>query len=95
MDSNDMVKYLISMREYTIITDNNDDIKIKYLMENNNMNVYYYNLNNLYDKDKILNILKNQYNNELFFDNNLWIFHKGNFIGFKDDIHKIILNYNK
>lgn len=52
-------------------------------------------LNNLYDKDKILNILKNQYNNDAYFDNNLWIFHKGNFIGFKDDIHKIILNYNK
>jgi len=93
MKPNDMINYLTSFKDYTIITTDDNCKSIEDLMIKNDMKVYYVNLNNLLDKNEILEILINKYNN---FDSseNLWIFYKGFFIGSRNDIYKIIKNKN-
>jgi hypothetical protein len=89
MKPNDMINYLTSFKDYTIITTDDNCKSIEDLMIKNDMKVYYVNLNNLLDKNEILDILINKYNN---FDSseNLWIFYRGFFIGSRYDIYKII-----
>ena len=89
MKPNDMINYLTSFKDYTIITTDDNCKSIEDLMIKNDMKVYYVNLNNLFDKKEILDILINKYNN---FDSseNLWIFYRGFFIGSRYDIYKII-----
>ena len=93
MKPNDMIDYLTSIKDYTIITTNDKNKTLQDYMINNGMNVYYVNLNNILDKNEILNILTNKYN---YLDNteNLWIFYKGYFFGSKNDIYKVIKNKN-
>ena len=86
---NDLITYLTSIKEYTIITDNENNKSLEELMIKNDMNVYYVNLNNLLDKNEILTILKKKYNN-IDTAENLWIFHQGFFLGSRYDINKII-----
>lgn len=88
MNSHETLEYITSIKEYTIIAVGD---KHKYLQEemiNNNMNTYYINLNNIFDKNELLDILKERYK---YFDNSkqLWIFHKNYLIGSKEDVYKI------
>ena len=89
MTPNEMISYLTTFREYTIITVGNDYKKLEEIMINKKINVYYVDLNNIFDKKDILSFLRDKYNN---YDSaeDLWIFHKGFFIGSYNDIIKII-----
>lgn len=88
-----IVDYLTSIKDYTIITDNDKNKDIEELMNQNNINVYYFNINNLLNKNEILDVLKYNHNN-LETAENLWIFYKGHFIGSRNDALKLI-NKNK
>jgi hypothetical protein len=90
LNPSNMIDLLISIKEYTIITDNDSNKDLEELMARNNLNVYYINLNNLLDKNDILSYLKQNYNN-LESAENLWIFYKGYIIGSRNEINNIIL----
>lgn len=85
----DQVNYLTSMRDYTIITIGNSSKKLEDHMNENGLNVYYANLDNMLDKEDILKYLIKEYKN---YDSGgyLWIFHRGFFIGSRNDIDDII-----
>lgn len=89
MKPNDMVNLLISIKEYTIITEGDNNKKLEELMLNNNMNVYYADVNNLLNKDEILSFLKTKYSH-LESGENLWIFYKGFILGSRDVIYGIV-----
>ena len=90
---NDMINILTSIKEYTIITEGDKNKKLEELMLNNNMNVYYADLNNLLNKDEILTYLKTKYNH-LENGENLWIFYKGFILGSCDVVYGIIKKKN-
>lgn len=85
----DQINYLTSMRDYTIITIGNSSKKLEDYMNENGLNVYYANLDNMLDKEDILKYLIKEYKN---YDAGgyLWIFHRGFFIGSRNDIDDII-----
>jgi hypothetical protein len=91
MQSNAMINYLTSIRDYTIITDTDKNKELEELMTENNFKVYYVNINNLLNKNDILETLKKEHNN-LETGENLWIFHKGFFLGSRSDVYKLIKN---
>ena len=94
MKPTDMLKYLTSIKDYTIITVGDKNRNIEELMYKNNMNVYYVNLNNIFDKNEIITILETKY--KYFYNNEyLWFFYRGNFIGTREDIYKMIENKQK
>jgi hypothetical protein len=93
MKPHDMIDYLTSIKDYTIITVDDKNKVLQDQMINNDMNVYYVNLNNIMDKNEILNILINKYKH-LDTGENLWIFHKGYFFGSREDVYKIISKKN-
>lgn len=89
LNSASMIDYLVSLKEYTIITDTDKYKHLQEKMIDCGLNVYYVNLNNVYDKNEIIKLLKLKFNN---FDSseNIWFFHKGFLFGSSDDIYKII-----
>lgn len=89
-----IVDYLTSIKDYTIITDNDKNKDIEELMNQNNINVYYFNINNLLNKNEVIDILKYTHNN-LEDGENLWIFYKGHFIGSRNDAIKLISKNKK
>jgi len=89
-----ILNYLTSIKDYTIITDNDKNKDIEELMNQNNINVYYFNINNLLNKNEILDVLKYNHNN-LETAENLWIFYRGHFIGSRNDALKIINKIKK
>jgi len=91
MKSNYMIDYLTSIKDYTIITYSDSNKELEELMISNDFKVYYVNINNLLDKDEILDTLKKSHNN-LETGENLWVFHKGFFFGSRNDIYKLIKN---
>ena len=91
MRSNYMIDYLTSIKDYTIITDSDRNKELEELMISNDFKVYYVNINNLLNKDEILDILKKNHNN-LETAENLWVFHKGFFFGSRNDVYKLIKN---
>jgi len=93
MKPQDMINYLTSIKDYTIITVGEKHKNLEEMMIINDMKVYYVNLNNILDKNEILNILTNKYR-YLDSGENLWIFCRGSFIGSKEDIYKIIREKN-
>ena len=94
MKPNDMINLLTSIKEYTIITEGNDNKNLEELMLNNNMNVYYADVNNLLNKDEVLSYLKTKYCN-LESGENLWIFYKGFILGSRDVVYGIVKKHNK
>lgn len=94
MNSNDLINYLTSIKDYTIITVGEDYKNLEDYMNNNTMKVYYVNLNNVFDKNEVLTILRKKYNN-IETAEDLWIFYQGYFIGSKDEIYRIINKKNK
>jgi hypothetical protein len=89
MQPRDMINYLTSIKDYTIITIDEKSKNLEEYMINNDMKVYYVNLNDIFDKKEILNILKSKYKH-LDSGEDLWIFHRGFFIGSREDVYKII-----
>jgi len=94
MKPNDMISYLTSIKDYTIITVGDDNKDIEELMYKNNMKVYYVNLDNIFDKIEIIEILKKNYKN-INSSEYLWVFYRGFFMGSREDINKIIENKQK
>ena len=85
----DMVNYLTSFEDFTIITVGENNKKISDDMINKHLNVYYFDLNNLIDKTEILDYLRSKYKNYNSGED-LWIFHKGFFIGSGLEIYKLL-----
>jgi len=89
MKPNDMINLLTSIKEYTIITEGENNKSLEELMLNNNMNVYYADVNNLLNKDEILSYLKLKYSH-LESGENLWIFYKGFILGSRDVVYGMV-----
>jgi hypothetical protein len=89
MNPKNMLDILISIREYTIITDNENDKELVELLNSVNKNTYFININNLLDKENILNVLKEKYSH-LDSGENLWIFYKGFILGSREVIYDIV-----
>ena len=88
MNPKDLIKYITSFKDYTIITDSEKYMNLYYLIESKKTNVYYLNVHNMIDSDEILETLKNDYNS-FDMNDNLWIFFKGHFIGSNEIIEKL------
>ena len=58
MKPTDMINYITSIKDYTIISTNDKNKNLQENMINNNMNAYYVNINNIFDKDEILKFVK-------------------------------------
>lgn len=88
----EMFKYFISLRDYTIITTGNRNRYIEDIMNINNMNVYYVNIDNLIDNVNFKNFLKNKYNyiNYSNESDNVWIFYRGDYVASKNDFMNLI-----
>ena len=89
MKPNDLINYLTSIKDYTIITIGDKSKNLENLMINKNLKVYYVDLNNLLNKDELLIFLKEKYNTFEVSDD-LWIFYQGFYIGCGEDIHSLI-----
>jgi hypothetical protein len=89
MTPKNMLDVLTSIKEYTIITDNDENKKLVDLLNNINKNVYYINTNNLLDKENIIKYLKEKYSH-LETGENLWIFYRGFILGSRNEIYNII-----
>ena len=89
MNPNDLINYLTSIKDYTIITVGDKSKNLENLMINKNLKVYYVDLNNLLNKDEILIFLKEKYNT-LEISDDLWIFYQGFYIGSGEDIYNFI-----
>ena len=92
MKSIDMIRYLTSIDDYTIITIGDNNRYIQDLMIMNNMKVYYANIDNLLDNVNLKKYLKTRYNyinceNE---NENAWIFHRGEYVASKNDFMTFI-----
>ena len=89
MNPPEMVNYLTSFKDYTIITHGEQNKILKEKMQQHNMNVYYVNIENLYDKEPIFLFLKDKYRN-LYSDDDIWVFHRGFYLGSGEDILNLI-----
>ena len=92
----EMINYLTSIEDYTIITIGDKNRYIQDLMIMNNMKVYYANINNLLDNVNLKKYLKTRYNyinceNE---NENAWIFHRGEYVASRNDFMNFIKEKN-
>lgn len=88
----EMINYLTSIEDYTIITIGDKNRYIQDLMIMNNMKVYYANIDNLLDNINLKKYLKTRYNyinceNE---NENAWIFDRGEYVASKNDFMNLI-----
>lgn len=72
----DMVNYLTSFEDFTIITIGDKNKKLCDKFIERNLKIYYFDLNNLLDKTEVLNYLRAKYINYNSGED-LWLFHKG------------------
>jgi len=93
MKPREIINYVTSFRDYTIITVGNENKKIFDLFENEKINIYYMNLDNIFDKNYVLYELRDDYKN-VESGSDFWLFYKGHYIGGKEVVMKII-NKNK
>jgi len=89
MKPEDMIQYVSSFKDYTIISDNDDNKDLEYLMLKNNLQTYYFNVDNLLNKEVVLDYLFMKYRNYNSGEN-LWIFHRGFFFGSREDVYSLI-----
>jgi hypothetical protein len=89
MNPPEMVNYLTSFKDYTIITHGEQNKILEEKMQQHNMNVYYVNIENLLDKEDIALFLKNKYRN-MYSDDDIWVFHRGFYLGSGEDILDLI-----
>ena len=91
---NDMLDILTSIKEYTIITDNDNDVLLYNNFTSLHNNVYFVNVNNLLDKKDMLSYLNEKYSN-IDTGENLWLFYRGFMLGSRDTIIRCINKYNQ
>jgi hypothetical protein len=89
MSPKNMLDVLTSIKEYTIITDNETNKELVDLLNTVNKNAYFVNTNNLLDKDSMIQYLKEKYSH-LDSGENLWIFYKGFILGSREVIYDVI-----
>ena len=89
MKPNDILNYITSIKDYTIITDTDNNKDLYDLMNNSANNVYYFNINNILDKESLLIYLQEKYKH-INSGENLWIFYKGFILGDRSVIYNII-----
>jgi hypothetical protein len=89
MKPEDMVRYVSSFKDYTIISDNDNNKDLEDFMIQNNIQTYYFNVDNLLNKGEIIEYLLRNSNN---YDSgeNLWIFHRGFLFGSSEDVYNLI-----
>jgi hypothetical protein len=90
MKSESMISYLTSIKDYTILS-NRDDNKIKDLLDDKKLQYYYVNIENLLDKKDIYDFLTKKYKNVNNIDN-MWVFYKGFYMGNGDELLELIKN---
>jgi len=61
MKPEDMVQYVSSFKDYTIISDNDKNKDLELFMLKNNLQTYYFSLNNLLNKKEVLDYLLKKY----------------------------------
>jgi hypothetical protein len=83
---NNMIDYLTSIKDYTIISVGNKNRYLENLLDEKEYKVYYVNLENLIKYNDILKYLKLEYNN----NEDLWIFYKGSYMGSIDEINNLL-----
>jgi hypothetical protein len=88
-NNNDLINYLVGFKDYTIISEGYKNKYLESLLMENNINVYYVNVDNLLNKDDVLDFMKKKYRNCNSGDN-LWFFYKGFFMGSYDELLEII-----
>jgi len=93
MKPRELINYFTSFRDYTIITVGDENKNIYNLFENEKINIYYMNLDNIFDKNEILYTLRNDHKN-IESGADFWLFYQGHYIGGKEVVTKII-NKNK
>lgn len=93
MKPKELINYFTSFRDYTIITVGDENKKIYDLFESEKINIYYMNLDNIFDKNDVLCALRENYKN-VESGSDFWLFYKGYYIGGKEVVMKII-NKNK
>jgi hypothetical protein len=89
MNPNDMINYLISIKDYTVITKGEKNRNLEELLYKKNIEVYYINIENLLDSKEILEFLQKKYKNIDSIENT-WIFYRGHFFGSIEDIYQKI-----
>jgi hypothetical protein len=89
MNPKNMLDILTSIKEYTIITDNEVNKELVDLLNSINKNAYFVNTNNLLDKDNIISYLKDNYSH-LDSGENLWIFYRGYILGSREVIYDTV-----
>jgi hypothetical protein len=89
MKPEDMIQYVSSFKDYTIISDNDNNKDLENFMIKNNIQTYYFNVDNLLNKKEVIEYLHKKYNN---YDTgeNVWIFHRGFFFGSREDVYNLI-----
>jgi len=92
-NANDMINYLISIKDYTVITKGEKNRNLELLLNEKNIEVYYVNIENLLDSREILEFLQKKYRN-IHGIEYTWIFYKGHFFGSIEDIYSKINKKN-
>jgi len=89
----DMIKYVSSFKDYIIISDSDNNKDLELFMLRNNLQTYYFNVDNLLNKKEVIDYLLKEYKN---YDSgeNIWIFHRGFFFGSREDIYNLIKKKN-
>ena len=83
---NDMINYLTSIKDYTVITKGEKNKNLEELLYKKNIDVYYVNIENLLDSKEILEFLQKKYKN-IHGIEYTWIFYRGHFFGSIEDMY--------
>lgn len=84
-----LLRYITSFRDFTIITDGDKAKDLFAKMEKNKYDTYYMDLNNLVDKNDIIYYLVKKYNTNNSGEN-IWVFRREFLIGSGEDALKLI-----
>jgi len=84
-----LLRYITSFRDFTIITDGDKAKDLFAKMEKNKFDTYYMDLNNLVDKNDIIYYLVKKYNTNNSGEN-IWVFKREFLIGSGEDALKLI-----
>jgi len=88
---NDMINYLTSIKDYTIITKGEKNKNLELLLNEKNIQVNYINIENLINSKEVFDFLQKKYKN-IHGIEYTWIFYKGHFFGSIEDIYNKFKN---